>query len=143
MTDTAETTDVVDILAVVALFADLSRPSFQAVAHLFDEEWFSEGQRILRQGFTGTGFYVIVSGEAAVRIDGQERARLPRGDFFGEVSILLGESPTADIVALGPLRCLVLPGPALKDFLLEHPSVTFRMLQVQARRLRGTIQWRS
>ena len=66
------------------------------------EESFPPGQRILRQGFTGTGFYVILDGEVAVRIDGEDRARLGKGDFFGEMSILLGEPPVADIVAAAP-----------------------------------------
>ena len=60
---------------------------------------------------TGSGFHVILEGEAAVVVDGTERARIGRGEFFGEVSILLGESPIADVVALGTLRCLVLSGP--------------------------------
>lgn len=135
--------DVVDILAGLTLFGDLSRPQLEAVAHTFDEEWFSEGQRILRQGFTGTGFYVILEGEAAVRIDGTDRAVLGKGDFFGEISILLGEPPVADVVALRPLRCLVLGGPDTEPFLTSYPKVMYRMLQAQARRLRDANQWRS
>lgn len=137
------TLEIVDVLAGLSLFADLSRPQIEAVAHTLEEEWFSEGQRILRQGFAGSGFFVIVEGEAQVRIDGSERGRLSRGDFFGELSLLLGESPSADVIALGALRCLVLPGPQLRDFLLQHPSVMFRMLQSEARRLRAANQWRS
>jgi len=135
--------DIVDVLASLTLFGDLSRPQLEAVAHTFDEEWFSEGQRILRQGFTGTGFYVILEGEAAVRIDGVDRATLGKGDFFGEISILLGEPPVADIVALRPLRCLVLGGPDTEPFLNSYPRVMYRMLQAQARRLRNASQWRS
>lgn len=137
------TDDITDILSGLALFADLTRPELDAVDHIFEEEWFTEGQRILRQGFAGSGFYLILEGEAAVQIDGEDRARLRRGDFFGEVSALLGEPPTADVVALGPLRCVVLGGPALEQFLISHPKVMLRMLQAQARRLRAANQWRS
>jgi CRP-like cAMP-binding protein len=138
-----ETNEVVDILAGLSLFGDLPRPQLEAVAHTFDEDFFPEGQRILRQGFTGTGFYVIVEGEAAVRVNGEDLARLSRGDFFGEISVLLGEPPTADVIALAPLRCLVLPGSQLEQFLVGNPRVAFRMVQTLARRLRSTIQWRS
>ena len=100
-------------------------------------------RRVLRQGLTGSGFYVILDGEAAVVVDGTERAPLGRGDFFGEVSILLGEPPIADVVALRPLRCLVLAGPAVEAFLVDHPRVMYRMLQAQARRLRAANRWRS
>jgi CRP-like cAMP-binding protein len=135
--------EVMDILGGLALFADLRRPQLESVAHTFEEEVFAEGQRVLRQGFRGSNFYVIIEGEAAVRVDGQDLATLGRGDFFGEVSALLGEPPTADVVALRPLRCLVLGGPEMREFLLANPTITFRMLQAEARRLRATIEWRS
>ena len=104
--------EIVDTIAGFALFADLTTPQLEAVAHTFEERWFPEGERVLRQGLTGSGFYVILDGDAA-RSGSTARSgrRLGRGEFFGEVSILLGESPVADVVALGPLRCLVLAGP--------------------------------
>ena len=139
----AVTEDTIDILASLALFSDLSRAQLETVTHSMDEEWVAEGQRILRQGFSGTGFYVILDGEAVVRIDGQDRARLSRGDFFGEISILLGEPPVADIVAVRSLHCLVLPRAELHDWLTTLPSVAVRMLQAEARRVRAANRWRS
>jgi len=135
--------DLVDVLAGLSLFADLGRPQLEAVAHTFSQESFASGQRILRQGFQGTGFYVIVEGEVSVRIDGQDRVRLGKGDFFGEMSLLLGEPPVADIVSMGPLQALHLGGPELKGFLEGHPTVMYRMLQTVARRLRNANRWRS
>ena len=135
--------EIVDTLAGFAMFADLTTPQLEGVAHRFEEAWFPEGERILRQGLTGSGFYVILEGECSVLVDGIDRAHLGRGEFFGEVSILLGEPPTADIVALRPVRCLVLPASAVQGFLLEHPKVMFRMLQSQARRLRNANRWRN
>jgi CRP/FNR family transcriptional regulator, cyclic AMP receptor protein len=139
----ANSDDIVDLIAGLALFADLSRPELESVSHAFEEEWFAQEQRIVRQGFAGSNFYVILDGEAAVRIDGEDRATLGRGEFFGEVSVLLGEAPTADVVALRPLRCLVLSGSEVQEFLTTTPRVMFRMLQAEARRLRNTLQWRS
>jgi CRP-like cAMP-binding protein len=135
--------EILMILGGLALFADLTRPQLEAVAHTFEEEWFNQGQRIIRQGFPGGNFYVILDGEADVQTDGKRTAHLGRGDFFGEVSILLGESPIADVVATSPLRCLVLPGPDVQEFLTMNPPVMYRMLQMEARRLRAATQWRS
>jgi CRP-like cAMP-binding protein len=131
-----------DSLARLALFADLSTPQIESVAHMFDEQRFGRDERVLRQGLTGTGFYVILGGEASVRIDGHERARLTGGEFFGEISILASEPPTADVVAAtDELRCAALPGPELAHLLFEHPAVMFRMLQTEARRLRSANLW--
>jgi CRP-like cAMP-binding protein len=129
--------EIADGIAGLALFADLQRPQLLAVASQFDESFFPQGARILRQGLTGSGFYVILDGEADVVADGEKRANLARGDFFGEVSVLLGEPPIADIVATRPLRCIVIGGPALEGFLVAHPRVMYRMLQASARRLRN------
>ena len=89
--------DLIDEIAGFGLFADLATPQLAGIIHTFEETAFAEGERILRQGLSGSGFHVILDGEAAVVVDGQERARLGRGDFFGEVSILLGEAPIADV----------------------------------------------
>jgi CRP/FNR family transcriptional regulator, cyclic AMP receptor protein len=134
--------EMTDVLAGFALFADLARHQLEEVAHTLEEEMFGDGQRVLRQGFSGTGLYFIVEGEAAIEIDGQERARLGRGEYFGEVSALLGDPPVADVVATGPLRCLVLAAPDVESFLVAHPTVMYRMLQAQSRRLRNANLWR-
>lgn len=135
--------ELIDTLSGLTLFADLSRPQVEQVAHKMTEESYPQGQRILRQGFTGTGFYVIVDGEVAIKIDGEERARLSKGDFFGEMSILLGEPPVADVVTMRQLRVLHLGGPELEKFLRDYPTVMYRMLKTVALRLRNASRWRS
>jgi CRP-like cAMP-binding protein len=139
----AEREELIDTIAGFALFADIPGPRLTAIVHLFEEAAFAEGEKVLRQGLAGSAFYIILEGEAAIVIDGTERARLGRGDFFGEVSVLLGETPIADVVATRPLRCLVLPGPSVEPFLVDNPRVMYRMLQAQARRLRAANRWRS
>ena len=135
--------DLVELLAGLALFADLRRPQLEAVAHAFTETWVPEGQRILRRGFGGSTFSLIVEGTASVEVDGQEVNRLGRGDFFGEVSVLLDEKPSADVTAVTSLRCVTLSGPELRDVLLDHPALCYRMLQAEARKLWSTTTWRS
>ena len=137
----AATEPLADTLARLTLFADLRRPELESVAHTFGEDVFAEGQRVIRQGLEGSGFYLILEGGVRVVIDGEERARLGRGEFFGEISLLTGEPPTADVVATSVLRCLVVPGPQLKGFLLEHPRVMLRILQAEAARLRRANVW--
>jgi CRP-like cAMP-binding protein len=133
----AETRTVVEALARLTLFADLNRPQLEEVAHTVGEEMFAEGQRVLRQGMHGGGFFIILDGEAQVVIDGEERAQLGRGDFFGEIAALTGDAPTADVVATTLLRCLTVSGPEIEPFLLDHPHVMLRMLKAEALRLRS------
>ena len=135
--------DLVEILGRLTLFADFTRPELEAVAHTVDEEVFAEGQRVLRQGLSGSGFFVILEGQASISVDGEQRWTLGPGDFFGETSVLTGDSPTADVVATSLLRCAVVPGPELEEFLLARPRFMYRLLQAEAHRLRNAIEWRS
>ena len=135
--------DLVESLAQLSLFADMSRPQLESVAHAVEEEVFAEGQRVLRQGLTGSAFYVILEGQAAIRIDGEEPWTLGPGDYFGEVSALGGEAPTADVVAKTMLRCAVVSGPGLEGFLLERPRLLLRLLRAETNRLRAALEWRA
>ena len=135
--------DVAQTIAGFALFADFTGPQLEEIVHTFDEAWFGEGERILRQGVSGSNFYVIVDGVASVRVGGVERRTLTTGDFFGEISCLLGDVPVADIVAARPLRCLVLPCHELEAFLSKHPRLPFRLLQAEARKLKLATSWLS
>jgi CRP-like cAMP-binding protein len=132
-----------DTIAGFALFADLTTPQREHVVDVFGEQWFPDGEKVLRQGLSGSGLYIVLEGSAAIRIGGVDRATLRAGDFFGEISCLLGEAPTADIVAVGALRCLVLPSSQVEDFLKSNPTIMYRILQGEARKVRTTTKWLS
>lgn len=141
--DVAADVEFLDEIAEISLFSTLPRAQIEQIAHTFDERSFEPGERVLRQGLTGSGFYVILQGEANVVHDGEPIARLQRGDFFGEVSALLDEPPTADVVASMPLRCLVIGPDELVEFLRMVPEIAVRMLRTQSRRLRSNLAWRA
>ena len=134
--------DIAESLAQLALFADLTPSQLEAIAHTHDEDVFAEGERVLRRGLSGGNFYVILEGEAKVEFEGEERNRLGRGEFFGEISALTGEPPAADVIAATTLRCLVIPAAQLEQLLLERPHFMLRLLRMEARRLQGTVNWR-
>jgi CRP-like cAMP-binding protein len=134
--------DVAESLGQLALFADLTPSQVEAIAHSHQEDVFAAGERVLRRGLSGGNFYVILEGEASVEIGGEERQRLGRGEFFGEISALTGDTPSADVVAATLLRCLVIPAAELEKLLLERPKFMLRLLRTEARRLRSTIEWR-
>src|SRR3954453_1206063 len=131
---------IAETLGQLALFADLTPSQLEAIAHSHEEDVFAAGERVLRRGLSGGNFYVILEGEASVEIEGEERHRLARGGFFGEISAPPGEPPTADVVAAIMLRCLVIPEAQLERLLLDRPQFMLRLLRMEARRLRGTLE---
>jgi CRP-like cAMP-binding protein len=127
--------DITETLASLAIFADLTRPELEKVAHSLEERYFAQDEKVLREGLSGSSFYIILEGEAALVARGNRLGTLARGDFFGEISVLLGEPPVADVIAARPLRCLVVPGELLREFLQTHPRVCYRLLVAEARKL--------
>jgi len=57
--------------------------------------------------------------------------------------VLIDEVPNADVEAATILRCLAIPGADVKPFLISFPTVMYRMLQTEARRLRVTTEWKT
>ncbi len=146
--------ELVEDLAQISLFADLRTAELEAVAQAFDEDWAEPGQRLMREGFVGGGFYVILSGEADWLVAGHvvDRAAtimqmppkpliLKRGDWFGELSVLFDEPSIADVVARDSMQLITLPGSELEGFLLRFPPVMLRLLKGECRRLRDPQRW--
>ncbi|HEX3266677.1 MAG TPA: cyclic nucleotide-binding domain-containing protein [Gaiellaceae bacterium] len=135
--------DIAESLGRLALFADLTPSQIEAIAHSHEEDVFAEGERVLRRGLSGGDFFVILDGEAAVRVGDEELARLGRGDYFGEIAALTSDPPSADVVAMSVLRCFVIPAAHLERLLLERPQVMLRLLKMEVRRVQGAVEWRT
>lgn len=109
----------------------------------FDRTAFESGEAIVRRGGRAAGLYVVVEGEAAVVVDGEDRSRLGPGSCFGEVSVLLDEPAAAEVVARGAVSCVLIPAGAVERLLFEHGSLALALLRVEARRLQAATQWRT
>jgi CRP/FNR family transcriptional regulator, cyclic AMP receptor protein len=134
-------TDFLEDLGRLALFADVPVPELQAIAVACEERTFGSGEWVIRQGDPQSDVFLIVEGEVVVTIDDEDRRVLSKGSFFGEISVLLGEPATASILTRTPLHCLVVAGDELEAFLLAHPLVTYRILKAEARRLATASEW--
>ncbi len=142
-------------LATLPLFCELTSTELDAVTQEFEEAHAQPGERLLREGFVGTGFYVVVAGEADWLIGGHQVDRtatiigtppkpvtLRRGSWFGELTVLFDEPSISDVVALTPMHLLVIAGHELEGFLRRYPKVMFALLKGNARRLRDPERWR-
>jgi CRP-like cAMP-binding protein len=76
-------------------------------------------------------------------IDGEDRRALPKRSFFGEIPVLLHEPASASVVARRRVSRLILPSAKRRAFLVSHPLVVYRMLRVEARRLKTAPAWRT
>ena len=51
----ADRDELIDAIAGFGLFADLPAPQLEGIVHIFEERMFAEGERVLRQGLSGSG----------------------------------------------------------------------------------------
>jgi CRP-like cAMP-binding protein len=123
-------------LKAEGLFEGMSPAGLKKLNKQMREVRHSKGSEIVVRGKDGVGFLVIVEGEAEVTTaDGRHRTLGP-GDYFGEMALLDHEGRSADISARTDLVLAAVPEWSFKQFLQDHPEVTYRLLQTLSRRLR-------
>ncbi len=100
---------------------------------------FRKGEVITRQGNEAHYLYIIVKGEAEVRIvagEGQSRAvaRLGKGQVFGEMGLMTGEPRTATVIALTDTVCYRLDKDTFKEALERRPEIAEAISHLLAKR---------
>ncbi len=100
---------------------------------------YEEGDLIFRQGDAGDTMYVIMSGEVEVsREKKRERvvlARMKRGEFFGEMSLMDDMPRSATVTALRRTRLLPITRRSLFERAEHDPAVLIQMLGALSTRI--------
>lgn len=100
----------------------------------FDE--FGVGDVILRKGDPGRNLYILVSGRVEVLGDDEMPiAEMGRGEVFGEMSLLSGNTVGATIRAMDPATVLYINGPNFKTVLSNSPSLQMYFTRLLAGRM--------
>ncbi len=125
-----------DALGRVPLFQDFSRKELETVLICAQETQFDQGAEIVREGASGTGFHLILAGNASVTQGGRPVRQLSPGDSFGDIALIDGGKRTATVRADTPIQTLSLVEWEFKPLLIEHPQLAYKLLVEFCRRLR-------
>ncbi|HEY7667215.1 MAG TPA: cyclic nucleotide-binding domain-containing protein [Actinomycetota bacterium] len=123
-------------LAAVPLFEGLSKRQLKQIADLAEIAQYMAGATLVKEGELGESFFVILSGEAKVKVRGRTVNRAIPGDHFGEISLLDGGMRTASVVSETPLTVLMISRPAFQKLLRKDPSLSMQLLKSMARLVR-------
>ena len=103
------------------------------------ERSYAAGQPVFEEGDPASAFYIIQSGEVEVTrlglAAGRVTERLGPGEFFGVMSVILGEQHRSGAVAISEVRVLELAAKTLESMCIERPEISLRMLHRLAARL--------
>jgi transcriptional regulator with AAA-type ATPase domain len=132
-----------DFFRGAGLWLTLSDEVLRAVLAAMQPMKHDGGQLIIRQGEPGSHLHVLTSGraEVRVRIDGQAPvtvATLGRGDCFGEMSLLAGETTSADVIAAEASETLALERGPFNALVAANPNLLREFASVVIRRLRDS-----
>jgi CRP/FNR family transcriptional regulator, cyclic AMP receptor protein len=127
----------VDMLRSVPLFHGLSRRQVAQIMKLGRELEFSPGETIVEEGLKAMDFYLIMKGNAKLRVPGRRTRMLGPGDYFGEISVLDGGPRTATITAETRVWTLRLDRSKFIPLLDRHGSIARKILVEMCARLRA------
>jgi CRP-like cAMP-binding protein len=117
----------------------LARENTQIQVRRTYERTFEAGSVIFEEADPGDVLFVIQAGEVELTRLGlmgrQAVARLGCGEFFGEMSVVVGEPRTARAVAVSDCRLLELDGPTLEAMCVERPEIAIRIIRRLSDRL--------
>lgn len=117
------------LLRRVSIFEPLQDREIQAIASSGRIWHFGRGEHIVKQGEAGSSLFLVLGGSAAVDIkvpdDGRvvTVAHLNTGDFFGEKSLLTGESRSASVVAETDLEVVEVDKANIVPILENNPGI--------------------
>jgi voltage-gated potassium channel len=122
-------------VARVPLFAGLDATRIAAIARLLKPQIVPERQAIVRRGEPADSMFFLMDGEVEVEVEPQP-VRLAKGQFFGEIGLLMDTMRTATVTALTECRMLVLDRSDFDRLMAQQPDLKARVEKTAADRIR-------
>jgi HEAT repeat protein/ATP/ADP translocase len=137
---TLSTLECVLLLREVPMFSGLSPEDLEQIADIAQEQLYSTGTLICREGERGSTLFIIVTGKVEVikgmgKTENVIAVREP-GEFVGEMAILESAPRSATLRAQEDVRVLIIEGEAFKAILMDRPEVAISVLQHMSTRVR-------
>jgi CRP/FNR family cyclic AMP-dependent transcriptional regulator len=131
-----------DLLADVALFAELTPAELEQLASASEAQDLRRGDVLFREDDDPDRLYVVVEGRIAIAkrsVDGRESvvALMEGGDLFGEMGLFERLGRSAEARALEPSRVLVIGYEPIRQIYENRPELLWSVVALLAGRLRN------
>ena len=128
------------VLRGMELFHNLTDEELRHLAEHLNLAPFVRGEAIVIQGAVAHSLYVLIEGQAEVRITAEGGklssvvATINKGDVFGEMGLLTGEPRAATVVALSDTQCYRLDKATFEEVIKNRPEIIEDISHILARR---------
>jgi len=131
---------VAPALKACPLFQALKEEHYSQILKIAEPVRFAAEEGIVEEGSAADAFYVILDGEASIRLtspagESVEIGRIPKGATFGEMGLLLGRKRTASVTAVTDLTALKFSEKAFDTMFQKIPKFGLGLSQGLAVRL--------
>ena len=128
-------------LQMIPLFSELNNDQLEDISRFAVKQMYKKDNMVLIEEEVGSTMFVIISGRVKIsRISDEGRevilSILVDGDFFGEMSILDGQTRSANAVTLEDTELLIIRRENFLQMLHDYPQVAINLLKELAHRLR-------
>ncbi|HGY56751.1 MAG TPA: Crp/Fnr family transcriptional regulator [Caldithrix abyssi] len=128
-------------LKLIPLFSELKESDLEQIAKMTVRQVYKKDNMVLIEEEVGSTMFVILNGRVKIsRISDEGRevilSILVDGDFFGEMSILDGQTRSANAVTLEDTELLIIRRENFLQILHSYPQVAINLLKELAHRLR-------
>jgi len=126
----------VGAISQIDLLAPLTDEERKFVGSRLHDCPFAAGETIARQGDQSHCLYIIISGNAEVRLGvegataSRVLAKLGPGQFFGEMGLMTGDRRSASISALSDVHCFRLDKDDFQEVLRRRPEIAESISQI-------------
>lgn len=127
-----ETYQTLSVLKHLDFFNVFPIEKIQNFISIIEVEYYSKGDVIIKLGTTGDKFYIIVSGNVAVRDEKLSFGKVfGEFEYFGEIALLTEQKRTADIIALTDVVAYSIEKQKFKSFIAgtEFESTLHRLIR--------------
>ncbi len=131
-----------DVLKTVPIFSDLTKRELKYLERILHKRTYRADEVVFRENEPGVGMYIIVNGKVNILLGKEHKllALLSKGDFFGEMALLLESPRTATAQATEATELMGFFQPDLFHLLETRPKtgnkILHRLAQMLAERLK-------
>lgn len=127
----------------IRIFNGLTPDEVADILHHGRTFQFRQGQTVFHEGSLGSNLFVVLSGQIAIYIKGNEIARCQIGDAFGEMAVLNRAPRCATAAALSDVTLFTLDEGEINLLLQKHVAVRIllNIIHVLSERLEMADAW--
>jgi CRP-like cAMP-binding protein len=123
-----------NVMAISPLFKDFDPSERRGIVEKFRMRQAAPGEKVIVEGKTSDGLYVVLHGSVQVSAKETEVALLKEGEIFGEMSLLTREPASATITSPGNSILLRLPRDKFQELVVTHPQILALVSELSEKR---------